>query len=72
MTPENVTRWFVPARQVEHGAGMLIVAVPDDFHQQWLDRRLRASIERCAARVQPGLQIAFVVQPALPPLDQVL
>ncbi len=32
------------------------------FHQQWLDRRLRSLIERCAARVRPGLQLAFVVE----------
>jgi len=43
-----------------------------DFHQQWLDRRLRSLIERCAARVRPGLQVRFVVEAPAPPLDQAL
>lgn len=62
MTPENIARWFVPACQVEHAGDVLTVAVPTDFHRQWLDTRLRAKIEQCAERVQPGLQLAFVVQ----------
>jgi len=62
MTPENVTRWFAPAHQVEHAGDVLTVAVPDDFHRQWLDTRLRVKVEQCAERVQPGLHLAFVVQ----------
>ncbi len=72
MTPENVARWFTPARQVEHAGDVLTVAVPDDFHRQWLDGRLRRPIDRCAASVQPGLQVRFVVEPPPPPLDQAL
>ncbi len=63
MTPENIARWFVPAHQVEHAGDVLTVAVPDDFHRQWLDTRLRAKVEQCAERVQPGLHLAFVVRP---------
>ncbi len=63
MTPENIARWFVTARQVEHAGDVLTVAVPNDFHRQWLDTRLRAKVEQCAARVQPGLQVCFVVCP---------
>jgi len=62
MTPENIARWFVPAQQVEHAGDVLTVAVPNDFHRQWLDTRLRAKVEQCAARVQPGLQVCFVVR----------
>ncbi len=70
MTPENIARWFTTARQLAHTGDVLTVAVPDAFHQRWLDARLRAKIEQCAARVRPGLQVAFVVQPVMPPLDQ--
>ncbi len=70
MTPENIARWFTPARQLADAGDVLTVAVPDTFHQRWLDARLRAKIEQCAARVRPGLQVAFVVQPVMPLLDQ--
>ncbi len=63
MTPENVARWFISAHQVEHAGDVLTVAVPNDFHQQWLDVRLRRAIDRCAMQVQPGLQVRFVVGP---------
>ena len=76
VTPENYARWFQPTRQLDQAGDMLTVAITGveapAFHQQWLDRRLRGLIERCAARVRPGLHLAFVVQPALPPLDQAL
>jgi len=72
MTPENIARWFTTARQLAEAGDVLTVAVSDAFHQRWVDVRLRAKIEQCAARVRPGLQIAFVVQPAIPPLDQAL
>ena len=62
MTAENIARWFVPAHQLDQAGDVLTVAVPDAFHQHWLDTRLRAKIEQCAQRVQPGLQFAFVVQ----------
>ncbi len=63
MTPANIARWFTTARQLADAGDVLTVAVPDAFHQRWLDARLRAKIEQCAARVRPGLQVAFVVQP---------
>jgi len=63
MTPENVARWFVTARQVEHAGDVLTVAVPNELHKQWLDSRLRRPVEACATRVQPGLQVCFVVRP---------
>jgi len=66
ITPENYARWFVPTRQLADAGDVLTVAITGaetpDFHQQWLDRRLRGLIERCAARVRPGLQLAFVVE----------
>ena len=76
VTPENYARWFRPTRQLDQAGDVLTVAITGDeapaFHQQWLDRRLRGLIERCAARVRPGLQLAFVVEAcALPggPVD---
>jgi len=76
VTPENYARWFAPTQQLADDGDRLTVAITGveapAFHQQWLDRRLRGLIERCAARVRPGLHLAFVVQPALPPLDQAL
>jgi hypothetical protein len=72
ITPENYARWFAPTHQTDYDAGALTVAVPDDFHRQWLDRRLRGVVERCAGRVQSGLQVRFVVGPGAPPLDPAL
>ncbi len=63
MTPANIARWFTTAHQLADAGDVLTVAVPDAFHQRWLDARLRTKIEQCAARVRPGLQVAFVVQP---------
>ncbi len=62
ITPENYVRWFVPTRQDRYEAGVLTVAVPDDFHQQWLDKRLRRVVERYATRVLPGSRVLFVVE----------
>ncbi len=66
VTPENYARWFQPTRQLAQDGDVLTVAITgaeaSAFHQQWLDRRLRSLIERCAVRVQPGLQVAFVVE----------
>ncbi len=72
VTPENYARWFQPTRQLDQDGDVLTVAITgaeaSAFHQQWLDRRLRGLIERCAARVRPGLQLAFVVEAcAMPP-----
>ncbi len=73
VTPENYARWFVPTRQLDQAGDVLTVAITGDeaptFHQQWLDRRLRGLVERCAARVRPGLQLAFVVRPSVAPVD---
>jgi len=76
VTPENYARWFAPTRQLAQAGDVLTVAITGAetpaFHQQWLDRRLRSLIERCAARVRPGLQVRFVVGALAPPLDQAL
>jgi len=55
-------RWFAPTHQTHYDAGVLTIAVLDDFHRQWLDRRLRGAIERCVGRVLPGTQVLFVVE----------
>ncbi len=76
VTPENYARWFLPTRQLDQAGDVLTVAITGAetpaLHQQWLDRRLRSLIERCAARVRPGLQVRFVVEALAPPLDQAL
>ncbi len=76
VTPENYARWFLPTRQLAQAGDVLTVAITGAetpaLHQQWLDRRLRSLIERCAARVRPGLQVWFVVEALAPPLDQAL
>ncbi len=76
VTRENYARWFLPTRQLDQAGDVLTVAITGAetpaLHQQWLDRRLRGLIERCAARVRPGLQVRFVVEALAPPLDQVL
>jgi len=62
ITAENYARWFAPTHQVHYTDGALMVAVPDAFHLRWLDERLRAKIEACAAPVLPGTRVLFVVE----------
>lgn len=61
LTPENYQRWFMPTTPVALEDDRLTVAVPDVFHLQWLDRRLRGTIERAAQRVLGDVTIAFIV-----------
>jgi len=61
VTPENYARWIAPTRQLAHEGDQLTIAVASDFDHQWLDRRLRGLVERCARPVQPGLAIRFEV-----------
>ncbi len=63
LTPENYARWFTPTRVVgdDEKRKELFIGVPDPFHQQWLDRRLRGCVERALARVTVGVQLTFVV-----------
>ncbi len=63
-TRDNYQRWFGPSCALDLVEDVLSVSVPDSFHQQWLDRRLRAAIERAAARTLDGVRIAFVVAPS--------
>ncbi len=64
MLRENYARWFEPTRVIGDDGATLRVAVPDAFHQQWLDRRLRGVIERAMGRVAPDWRVVFVVDPA--------
>ncbi len=68
VTPENYARWIAPTRQLAYEGDQLTIAVASDFDHQWLDRRLRGMIERCARPIQPGLHIRFEVPttPVLP------
>lgn len=61
LTPENYGRWFAPAVAQSFSGNRLTVGVPDAFHLQWLDRRLRGAVERAAARVLGDVTITFVV-----------
>jgi len=61
LTPENYQRWFAPTVALSYVGTRLTVGVPDPFHQQWLDRRLRAIVERVAARVLGDTVVEFVV-----------
>jgi len=62
LTPENYARWFAPTHQLHYNDGALTVAVPDAFTLKWLDERLRAKIEACAAPLLPGTRVLFVVE----------
>jgi len=64
MLRENYARWFEPTRVIGDDGATLRIAVPDAFHQQWLDRRLRPVVERVLARIASGVRVAFVVNPA--------
>jgi len=64
MLRENYVRWFGPTRVISDDGTLLCIAVPDAFHQQWLDRRLRAVVERALARIAAGLRVEFVVEAA--------
>ncbi len=61
LTPENYQRWFAPTVALSYVGTRLTVGVPDPFHQQWLDRRLRAIVERVATRVLGDTAVEFVV-----------
>lgn len=78
VTPETYARWFAPTRQLADVGDALTVTIPaggtDDpeWHRRWLETKLGPVVARCAGRVRPGLRVAFVVQPAMAPLDQAL
>ncbi len=61
MLRENYARWFGPTRVLDDDGATLRIAVPDAFHQQWLDRRLRPVVERALARIAAGVRVEFVV-----------
>ncbi len=61
MLRENYARWFGPTRVIDDDGATLRIAVPDAFHQQWLDRRLRPVVERALARIAAGVRVEFVV-----------
>jgi len=61
ITAENYARWFAPTHQLQCSDGAITVGVPDAFHLQWLDQRLRSKIEAASARVLDGTRVLFVV-----------
>ncbi len=78
VTPENYARWFAPTQQLVDAGDRLTVAIPaggaedPEWHRRWLETKLGPVVARCAGRVRPGLRVAFMVQPAMAPLDQAL
>jgi len=75
VTPENYARWFAPTHQLADAGDTLTVAIPaggaEDpaWHRRWLETKLGPVVARCAGRVRPGLQLAFVVRPSVAPVD---
>jgi len=61
ITPENYGRWVAPVVPQDYTGDQLTVGVSDLSHQHWLDRRLRRTIERAAARALGDVTITFVV-----------
>ena len=61
ITPENYGRWVAPVVPQDYTGDQLTVGVADPSHQHWLDRRLRRTIERAAARALGDVTITFVV-----------
>jgi len=78
VTPENYVRWFLPTHQIDEAGDVLTVAIPTGgtedaaWHRRWMETKLGPVVARCAGRVRPGLRVAFVVQPAMAPLDPAL
>jgi len=64
MTAENYKRWLEPTVVLGREGDLLRVGVGDAFDARWLDRRLRAMIERALARVAPGVRVTFEVREA--------
>jgi len=61
MTTENFNTWLAPTHALDQDGVLLRVAVPAPFHQQWLDQRLRGTIERAVARIDTEVRVEFVV-----------
>lgn len=61
MTPVNFTRWFAPTQVLGQEGDLLRIAVPDEDHREWLDRRLRHQVEGTLRMIgHTGLRVAFV------------
>ncbi len=61
MTPVNFTRWFAPTCALAQDGDLLRVAVPNEFHREWLDSRLRHQVEGTLRMIgHAGVQVTFV------------
>jgi len=65
MTPENHRAWIqgTPAALVaEAGGPVLRVTVPNEFHREWLGKKLRGRVEGELARIEggAGMRVEFV------------
>jgi len=65
LTPENYATWLGSTYVVGRVGRVLRVAVPTDFHREWLTRKLQGKIVAALDRLgHGGLQIEYVVVPA--------
>ena len=65
LTPENYAMWLGSTYVVGRVGRVLRVAVPTDFHREWLTQKLQGKIMAALDRVgHGGLQIEYVVVPA--------
>lgn len=72
MTKATFNSWLAPTRALPGENGALVVGVPTQFALEWLDNRLRKTVERTVAGlVGEPVEVRFVVveEPALVPLD---
>jgi chromosomal replication initiator protein len=64
MTRDTFNTWLKPTRCLELVNDTLTIAVDDHYRQEWLENRLRSTIQRTVdALANRQLSIEFVVHP---------
>jgi chromosomal replication initiation ATPase DnaA len=66
MTLATFNTWLKATRPLERIGDTLRIAVPNERVQDWLDHRLRKTIDRALDHVAPGLSAQFVLPPDAP------
>lgn len=61
MTPDTFNTWLQDSRGVEISDGTLRIAARDQYARDWLDNRLRKTVERTIKCMAGGLGVEFVV-----------
>ncbi len=63
-TRENYATWFAPTQALALEGEMLRVVVPTESHRQWLEHKLRRSVERALERTgHAGVHVVYDVVP---------